>query len=150
MMNIIQDEKYQKKNLLKVNSNKIDYYIKGENEFISYIQRHPEINKDDPILAIINDRSIKDLDLLITTKGLLYLKSNITHKKKICLEDTKFSKVEIGKNINQICIGNEQYSDDRVNINLLYEMIKELAKITNQTIVDDWYEQYEDIIVYLK
>src|SRR5699024_1786592 len=111
----------QKKNLLKVNSNKIDYYIKGENEFISYIQRHPEINKDDPILAIINDRSIKDLDLLITTKGLLYLKSNITHKKKICLEDTKFSKVEIGKNINQICIGNEQYSDDRVNINLLYE-----------------------------
>ena len=150
MMNIIQDEKYQKKNLLKVNSNKIDYYIKGENEFISYIQRHPEINKDDPILAIINDRSIKDLDLLITTKGLLYLKSNITHKKKICLEDTKFSKVEIGKNINQICIGNEQYSDDRVNINLLYEMIKELAKITNQAIVDDWYEQYEDIIVYLK
>lgn len=150
MMNIIQDEKYQKKNLLKVNSNKIDYYNKGENEFISYIQRHPEINKYDPILAIINDRSIKDLDLLITTKGLLYLKSNITHKKKICLEDTKFSKVEIGKNINQICIGNEQYSDDRVNINLLYEMIKELAKITNQTIVDDWYEQYEDIIVYLK
>lgn len=151
MMSIIKKDKYRKECLLKANATKIEYCIKGEHEFNCYIQRHSEVTCNGEVLAIINDKSHKDIDLLITSSGIRYVESNLLHtKKKNDWLEVEFSKISLGKKENQLILDEKKYEEDRINIDVLMKLIHELAKVNDAQGGSDWYLKLEGKIVYLK
>lgn len=156
MMNILKLDKYQYNHLLKDNAKNIEYYIKNDYQFSNYMQRHPEIyiflrrHNAGKVLSIINDKSIKDYDLLITTKGLVTLKTNLTHKKKNECKLIEFNKIYTGKKDNELLLGNDSYKDVRINYGVLLDLMKELSKIDDNSIKNNWYDDIEDIIICMR
>lgn len=148
MLQILKQEKYQKTQLIKENAKKIDYYIKGEYAFDTYMQRHSEINVDRKILAIINDKEIKDTDLIITTKGIQILKPNLTHKKKKAGHFSEFAGIRTGERDEGIILNDKPYKDDRIEWSVLLNIISDLAKVSNQDVNGNWYRQFKNMITY--
>lgn len=62
----------------------------------------------------------------------------------------KFSKISVGKKENQIILGEKKYEEDRINIDVLMELIHELTKVNEEQVGNDWYLKLEDIIIYMK
>ncbi|OQB13422.1 MAG: hypothetical protein BWY15_01719 [Firmicutes bacterium ADurb.Bin193] len=131
---------------------KVEIYIKGDKEFYDYFGRHREY-QELGIIAVLNDKGITDKDLIFTTKGVFVsLRNSTLYKwcKRIGLyplavvdiirelsnEIVCYGDI-VGKDKKQdalsekISIGNYMYSNKYVNINELYALIDDMAKITD-------------------
>lgn len=107
----------------------VNILIPGNNEFDLYFE-NTKLNAGglkEKILGIIDDKTKKDCDLVLTNEGLLLIyrnKINLLHS----YENVGYTST--GKRGEVLLIGwPDEYSNKNINIGRLYNLIKDLGKI---------------------
>lgn len=114
--------------LLITNAKKIELYVKGENDFNAYINRHHKDLDKGKILAVINDISNNDEDWLLRSDGVQrYYRMAIFKCKKdpVAYRQIKPS----NKRKITIMIGKDEFNENRIDMNKFYNLICELSSI---------------------
>lgn len=128
-------ENYKKDLVSDTTGEKVYFVVKGDQNFGRYIAKYGDELKDilwedDEILAVLNDKSWDDKDLIFTTKGYFLTSWKIT------ISGSKRNRVlyteEIGdsKKENTIKIKDYGYHNKYVNIDAVCNMIREIANKT--------------------
>lgn len=136
---ILHKEKYQKQYLIKSDSKKIEFLIKNEYDFNRYFYRNDKLKLMGTPIAVLNDTSINNKDLLFTTEGIIIIESIIGLKRSFN-NLVSYSDVKEGKNNEIILLGSKEFKEKRIDINLLLDLIKELANVVKETPNPDWYQ----------
>lgn len=113
------------KNQIILNGEKTSFFVKGENLFDMYLNKKlSKFNKilRREIIAIIEDRSLGNKDVLFTTRGIILvgynsLKSEVRYK-DISLNDSSCEALKI----------KEKYKNKNINIVKMYELIQKLSE----------------------
>ncbi|MBS5113866.1 MAG: hypothetical protein KHZ15_14490 [Coprobacillus cateniformis] len=135
-MKILHKEKYQKQCLIKSDTKKIEFLIRNEYDFNRYFNRNDGMKLKGTPIAVLNDKSISNNDLIFTTKGIIFVKSVI--KRKRADDIIAYDDIEVGKSKEMILMGNKEYKEKRIDINLLLDLIKELTNAVKETPNPDW------------
>lgn len=114
-----------------IKSDNLEFIIRGEAKFKPYLERNRDtfgkVASDDEIIAILNDTSARDTDIIFTTSmaivtGWFGVKGQ-SHFKDICMD----------KSGDRLAIGDCKYNNGNVNMNNLYRMMRLFAELTNNT-----------------
>ena len=103
-------------------------YLKGEPYFDDYLKKNEQVllgagfKNLVSIVAIINDRSMTDMDLILSTGGIMLL------TKKRLKGVVQYSEVSDRSNRDSLSIGGSDYSKKEVNMNVLVEISGAIAK----------------------
>ena len=103
-------------------------YLKGEPYFDDYLKKNEQVllgagfKNLVSIVAIINDRSMTDMDLILSTGGIMLL------TKKRLKGVVPYSEVSDRSNRDSLSIGGSDYSKKEVNMNVLVEISGAIAK----------------------
>ena len=106
-------------------SNEIEFYTQEDSRVNRYfygkaLQKYKSVRLK--TLAVLDDRSKKDMDLLFTTEGIMPI---IKGKGRNAVAYSKISWSKNGKKKELIISG--KYENERLDMDKLYELIKELA-----------------------
>lgn len=136
-MNILKKDKYCKDKLIKKDKN-LEFLLKDEYDFNRYFNRNNKLVKiiKEPI-AILNDTSPKDEDLIFTTTGI-YVVNSIFYLTKIPLELVPYNQVREGKKNDVILLKQHEFKNKMVDGNLLLDLCKELSNVIQKSPVSDW------------
>lgn len=129
MIKIIEESKQK----LIFDNEKTALYFKGDNGFESYINKKSkkigQILRQNTI-AIIEDKRFKNKDIIFTSTGILLvgavnLKAKVEYKDIDWYDDSHTS-----LNIN------DKFKNTNINLEIMYELIKELVKFTKTEVVN--------------
>lgn len=126
---LMNNKNYNEDELLKKKSEKDELIIRGEMNFVSFINDHKKLNKSDinkdTIFAIL--RSDRNPLLIFTTDSLVMVKQH-SLKKPIKIEYTDVTSDSQGK---KLYFSDNDYDNENVDLEKLFEMIKDFAELTN-------------------
>lgn len=107
----------------------IEFYLRGEDGFERYLERHDGLNREDTI-AIINDTSINDVDWVLTTEGIFRYKSLILGALKVGHTPVPYREVKQTSDRQLSLVIGKHICDDnkRINLNCLKSLCQELAE----------------------
>ena len=126
---LMNNKNYNEDELLKKKSEKDELIIRGEMNFVSFVNDHKKLNKSDinkdTIFAIL--RSDRNPLLIFTTDSLVMVKQHLI-KKLIKIEYTNVTSDRLGK---KLYFSDNDYDNENVDLEKLFEMIKDFAELTN-------------------
>lgn len=110
----------------------VSFYVNGDNDFNAYFKNsalsHPDVRED--TIAVVDDKSKKDMDLLLTRMGIVIVKNNNvqTPRDYVRISYAKY------KNKETLQLGwPEVFGNESVNIGVLYELIEKIEETLLET-----------------
>jgi len=123
-------------NIIK-RENKSRFYVRNQNEnemeiYLRKVKGYKSLKSD--VLAVIEEKGLSDLfnntDLWFTTEGLVIVKSD-----KFSAKYTPYSKVQYVDSLI-VCNGLQYSNTEDVDIDAMWDLIKEIQKITEEQDLD--------------
>lgn len=122
-------------NTILNSKDKIEFLTRGDIQFSSYIQRNKKIisnNMKKTIVAILNDKSSTDTDLIFTTDKIYLIGSYLSFNKHIKACES-YKNILPNKAGDSILIGKYSFENKKVNISELFKIIKLFAILSNDS-----------------
>lgn len=112
--------------------------LRGGKSFKDYVKRNFDIFRmfttQDEIIAVLNDTSVRDTDLIFTTKLVIVIGRTFIPIKKQFKDVCKYKDIEIDESDNKIIIGKYGYHNADIDVKKLKDMIDKFAEISGQNI----------------
>lgn len=126
------------------NENKIKLYKYDSIDYKSYLYRH-NVPVREKVLVVINDMTAKDTDLIITSYGIgVFQRGTIRFDKKTLRKYAPYDKIDASPINDALDIDGYTYKNDKVNITILYEFVKQMRKVkTSQDDSNHWVNNVE-------
>ncbi len=135
LIDILKDDKFSTETLVTNSKAKLTFIKHGCADFDAYLQRNKKrieriknwhssvVPSNNSIVAILNDRSISDSDLIFTTEGVVNSRISFTNAAQY--------KYIFPGNKGEVMIEIHPYRDKNLDMNLLWKMIDEFGSVSN-------------------
>lgn len=131
LLSAMRDHNFDQQHIVKKGNN-LELLLRDSATFQAYIKRNHKTFcryvKSDDVIAVLNNTSIGDTDLIFTTSQVVVTGWRLV--KSVC----DYKNVDVDSSKETIVIGHYKYHNANVDTNQLMNMIEEFAQIANQDI----------------
>ncbi|MBO5081871.1 MAG: hypothetical protein J6C06_04620 [Lachnospiraceae bacterium] len=126
----------EKENDIVRNSKNMEFYVKGGHKFGSYLKRNSNIltkiskNYEKDVVAILNDRSPKNVDIIFTSDKVCVTGPGFLHR--IIKDESDYYHIESDSRNDRLKIGDYSYANKNVDIEKLYKLMKIYGEVLEE------------------